>query len=219
MRSLRPKALSQPRLYLSVIIIIAALVSAGLFGRGNKRQTFSADGAITRSATTPDESLPPNDYIWRGRPEEPRKLIIQSLSIDTYVQKLGTDQHQRIASPSNIHFAGWYAASALPGQTGLSIIAGHVDGKRASGVFHQLHTITPGTLISLELGNGQSVTYETFNIQTYPADASAEALFSQDPLVTGQLNLVTCAGRFLAAQNSYEKRTIVSAKLLSQSNH
>ena len=43
---------------------------------------------------------------------------------------------------------------------------------------------------------------------------SAAYLFSQNPEITSQLNLITCGGKFDKASSSYENRVILASKLL-----
>ena len=68
-----------------------------------------------------------------------RRLLLQVISIDAYLQNVGVDQNNQIAVPNNIHIAGWFVDSVRPGENGLSVIDGHVDGRVANeGVLRTL---------------------------------------------------------------------------------
>ena len=68
-----------------------------------------------------------------------RRLLLQVISIDAYLQNVGVDQNNQIAVPNNIHIAGWFVDSVRTGENGLSIIDGRVDGRAANeGVLRTL---------------------------------------------------------------------------------
>lgn len=168
---------------------------------------------ITYSTDTPDETKPGDGYVWRGGANDPKKVIIPSVGIDGFIQKVGVDQNRQVAVPNNVHIAGWFVDSVRPGEKGLSIIDGHVDGRLQDGaVFKRLPEVKKDAEIAVEFGDGSSKTFRVISVTTVPESEAAGLLFSQDPVVSSQLNLITCSGRYI--NGGYDHRTIVSAELV-----
>lgn len=83
---------------------------------------------VTYSTETPEEKLPVDaGYSWKGQKNDPKRIVISKIGVDSLVQNVGVDQNQQIAVPNNIHIAGWFIDSVRPGESGLSIIDGHVS--------------------------------------------------------------------------------------------
>lgn len=140
------------------ILIILAMVAA--FAWQSKRFMTTKNSVVVYSTDKPNETKPANRYAWKGKPEDPKKIIIPSLDIDGYIQNVGVDQNKEVAVPNNIHIAGWFVDTVLPGQKGLSIIDGHVDGRTTDGIFKNLSQIKPGAQIQIIFGNGSSKTFK-----------------------------------------------------------
>jgi LPXTG-site transpeptidase (sortase) family protein len=170
---------------------------------------------VTRSTTQPAEHRPEDiGFTWRGQANDPKSISIADVDIQGYLQNVGVDQNQQVAVPTNIHFGGWFVQSARPGAKGLSIIDGHVLGHTTDAIFTKLHSVSNGDRIRIEMGSGAVYTYEVFHTGSYAVADTAAVLFSQDPTIRSQLNLVTCIGRWQEQAKSYDKRFVVSAKLV-----
>ncbi len=168
--------------------------------------------AITYSVPTPAETNVNSDYVVPNN--QPLQIEITNRNIKGYIQRVGVDQNKAVAAPNKVHLAGWFVDSALPGRKGLSIIDGHVDGVSQQGVFHNLSTAITGDTITITNGDASTATYRVFSSKTIQTADATKYLFDQDPLVTSQLNIITCSGTYNAKVQSYDKRIIVSAKLL-----
>lgn len=194
---------------LSIILIIGAL----LLSRNDKP---TEEPLITYSTDQPDESKTnANNYNWSGSADEPKKIRITKIGVDAYVQKAGVDQDKKVAVPNNVHLAGWFADSQKPGQNGLSVISGHVSGRTTDGVFKDLSKLQKSDEFEIELGNGQVMRYKVIDTVTVKESESAGVLFSQNPRVKSQVNLITCGGDFDESANQYPDRIIVSAELIN----
>lgn len=134
------------------------------------------------------------------------------------MQKVGIDQRGEVAVPNNIHKAGWFVDSAKPGLPGLSVITGHLNGTQSDGVFARLDGLAVGDTFTVDRANGERLSYEVFTTKTVVNTDAVNELFSQDPSVSSQLNLITCAGSFNKRDRLYDKRVIVSAKLITALN-
>ena len=170
-------------------------------------------GAITVSMKAPDE-VPPKEGAYQAVPSgsQPEEIIIPSLQVDGFVQRVGIDQNTQIAVPTNIHLAGWFVESQQPGDKGLSIIDGHLDGVHGEGIFRHLANLKAGDAIKIIPRSGAVRTFTTMSVQTVSNTEAASILFSQDPTVVSQLNLITCDGSFDPLNKEYDKRVVVRAR-------
>lgn len=202
-----------------------AIITAGLMTvtflsisqqNNGQDQAETLGPTITFSTDTPEENLPETvGYAWKGTSSEPKRLIIPSLGVDSYIQKVGVDQNTQIAVPNNIHIAGWFVDSVVPGQQGLSIIDGHVNGRNSDeGIFKHLKELKPGDEVIVETGAGTRTTFTVFSGESLPTDQVADKLFSQVPTIKRQLNLITCTGTYDKTARSYTERwlTVLEAK-------
>lgn len=190
-------------------VLIAAAIIATVQSRGSQE-----DSVVTVSTDRPSEELiDDSKYQWKGSATDPKKIVINSINVDAYIQKVGVDQNSQIAVPTNIFLAGWFVESASPGKNGLSIIDGHLNGYTKDGIFINLDKLKAGDLFDVVLGDGKILRYKVFKTVTLDTEASAAELFSQDPKVVSQLNLITCGGNFNESNRQYDKRVIVSAEL------
>ncbi|MBR7838631.1 class F sortase, partial [Actinospica durhamensis] len=144
----------------------------------------------------------------------PTRLRIPSIGVDAAVDELGLNTDGTVAVPGVPNDAGWYNGSATPGQTGASVLLGHVDFVGTGpAVFYRLGELKPGETIVVERKDGSSATFSV--------DAVREALKSDFPTQevygptdgTAQLRLVTC-GDWDSGQHKYVGNTIVFATLV-----
>ena len=135
-----------------------------------------------------------------------RPVVVAGLGV------VGVDQHRQIAVPSNINLAGWFYQTVTPGDLGLSVIDGHLDGYRHPGIFAKLAKLKPGDKFSVELGNGSTSTFQVKSVHSYPTAQATNAIFSQLPGASRQLNLITCGSNFGNA--GYDQRVVVASQLV-----
>lgn len=173
---------------------------------------LSPKKVVTYSVSAPEEAPIPSQASYEVLADQPRRIVISSIGLDAFIQQAGTDQHNRVAVPDNVHLAGWYTKSVPPGDPGLSIIDGHVTGQYANGVFINLDKIRIGNTISVEYGD--KITMRSFRVKSVlsvPVAEATDALFTRVDGIRAQLNLVTCTA-YNNQSKSYDKRIIVVAE-------
>ncbi|MEV5504946.1 class F sortase [Streptomyces orinoci] len=122
--------------------------------------------------------------------EEPQRLTIPSIDVNSPLLRLAPD---KAPPPENGMTAGWYTASARPGEPGAAVIIGHKapDGR---AVFRDLHRVGKGEAIEVERGDGKVLRFTVTATRTLdkPADFPAAEVFH----APGEraLRLVTCTG-------------------------
>jgi sortase A len=197
--------------------VIVLVIIGWKIGQRQPEATLSepyAAATITYSTDTPDETKPKKEYQWRGGANDPRLINLPTIQTEGFIQNVGVDQNKQIAVPNNIHLAGWFVDSVQPGQTGLSIIDGHVDGRKNDGIFKHLAGLKENDEYTIEMGDGRLKRYRVKTTVTVATKDAAGILFSQDPKIKSQLNLVTCGGSFDRQSRQYDKRIIVSSELI-----
>lgn len=207
-RRITPKT----RWFIGIGVIV--LVAAGVYFIQNFVTPPQPELGSGYNADNPDEQKPGKNYRWRGQPHEPKYIRMPSIQVEGYIQKVGLGPNKEIAAPTNIHMAGWYQDTPPPGGSGLSIIDGHVDGRTVGGIFKELARLRPGDRFTVAFGNGSMRQFEVLGVLDVPSDTAINALFSQEPKVSSQLNLITCSGDFNAESRRYSNRVIVSSKAL-----
>ncbi len=113
----------------------------------------------------------------------------------------------------------WYDGGPSPGQSGSSVILGHVDsalGQGSLGVFFRLGEVRAGQRIDVTLADHITTRWTVTSVRLY-----TDALFP-DALIyarTGPpvLRLVTCGGAFDWSTHEYESALVVTAHLVTGS--
>ncbi len=170
---------------------------------------------VTHSEDEPDETVPQEaceEYIVGDN--EVRKIEIPGINVSGCIQKVGIDQNNAIAVPTNIHLAGWYVGSPVPGQEGNSIIDGHVLGRYDDAIFADLEDIETGDMVRIQFGDKSWKEFEVVDSHDYLEAKASSKLFEQLEDVDSQLTLITCSGNYDSQAQTYNKRLIVRTKLV-----
>lgn len=186
-----------------------------MFAHGSPHTSSDTTREASLSSTTPSEApIEKDTYQSTAKDDEPEYLRLPTISTEGFIQKVGVDKHKEIDVPNNINLSGWFSQGSKPGQQGLSIIVGHVDGIEKVGIFHRLASLKKGDQFEVERANGIKLQFRIIALQEVEVASAATILFSQQPGIASQLNLVTCIGTFNSQSKRYDKRLIVSAELL-----
>ncbi|WP_443073345.1 class F sortase [Streptomyces sp. NBC_01451] len=164
------------------------------------------EGVRTTGTASPDASSPPpgsadgtHTSVKSARPvgrSAPVRLRVPALGVDTPVMRLGLASDGTVQVPpiTDHDQAGWYEHSPTPGQTGPSVILGHVTvGEYGDGVFHDLTRLRRGEKIVARLENGTETEFTVTSLRTV-----AKADFPTDDVYGNvdrpELRLITCGG-------------------------
>ncbi|MFF0383474.1 class F sortase [Streptomyces sp. NPDC004286] len=143
----------------------------------------------------------------------PVRLRIPGIGVDTPVMRLGLAQDGTVqVPPITAHDqAGWYQDSPTPGQTGPSVILGHVTvGAYGDGVFRRLDRLRRGDEITVRLENGTSAEFTVTSVRTVAkAEFPTEAVYGD--VERPELRLITCGGP--RTGDGYRDNVIVFAAL------
>ncbi|MFF9806654.1 class F sortase [Streptomyces coeruleorubidus] len=185
---------------------------------------LTACGGQGTSPTTPDPGTtspqpqsPPRPVPAEGaRPlarSVPVRLLVPAIGVDTPVIRLGLapDGTVRVPPVTADDRAGWYRHSPTPGQTGPSVILGHVSvGTYGDGVFRHLTRLRRGDRIVARLENGTAAEFAVTAVRTVP-----RTRFPVDDVYGNvdrpELRLITCGGA--RTGDGYTDNVIVFAAL------
>lgn len=206
---------------ISLLIIGLGLVGYGAWGLWQRYSATHQQNVtipseiVTHSTDTPDETVPKDACDnYQVPATQPRKIEINAINVDGCIQRVGIDQNNAIAVPTNIHLAGWYTSSVLPGDAGNSIIDGHVLGRYDDAIFAHLAKLNQGDIIRIQFGDESWKEFKVVEVKSYTIAQAAVELNKQLDGVSNQLTLITCTGTYISQSKTYDQRAIVRAKLV-----
>jgi LPXTG-site transpeptidase (sortase) family protein len=160
------------------------------------------------------EGIEPEPSLWREG-VEPVRVTVPVAGIDgpVVLGSLDEERRQMIApeGPSNI---AWYDFSALPGEGGNAVLAGHVDyiGQGPAVLWH-LRDVERGDLMQVDLSDGTRLTYRVASNEVHHVDDGPWGELFQPRTDRDLITIYTCDGVFL--NGTYDARRVVQAELLS----
>lgn len=138
------------------------------------------------------------------------RLRVAALGVDAPIVRLGLSPDLTMEAPDAPGDTGWYAFSALPGEPGLVVVAGHLDRRGEPGAFARLAEARAGDIVAIDYA-GRTYAYAVRSLRAVPVDdraalAAIAGAGSGDALV-----LITCTGPFDAVRGRYSERLLVVA--------
>lgn len=159
-----------------------------------------------------DESAPSADTLSNYVVEAslPRALYIEKLNVAARILPMSVNTDGSLQAPKNIYDAGWYNGSVKPGETGALFIDGHASGPTRQGLFAYLNTLKTGDELQVEKGDGQKLTYRVVHVETVALkDVDMRKALLPYGNVSKALNLMTCTGKWLPLEKTYDQRVLV----------
>ncbi len=163
--------------------------------------------AVTTSANTTPVPLPVTAPIVGI----PQRLIISAINVNTPIVQEGVTPEGSMDVPNNTVEAGWYKYGSKPGEQGNAVIDGHLAYSSSGGVFANLHNLPLGGQISVVDVNGVEYQFKVNHTELLAYnDTNLNAIFGAT--TNRQLVIITCAGTWLQAEQTYSQRLIVFAE-------
>lgn len=181
--------------------------------KSSRREKRSATNKTPTPKPKPIHCQPPRSLVAAVAPVQ---ICIPVLRVAASVMQLGLNKDRTVEVPplSRVGDAGWYKYSAAPGESGPTVILGHVDSAQyGQGVFFRLGQLRTGDTVEVGRADGAIVSFRIDRVSEvaknkFPTDAVYGA--TSHPAI----RLVTCGGRFNAATSSYEDNIIAYGTLL-----
>lgn len=115
-----------------------------------------------------------------------------------------------VPSLSDAWQVGWYDFTSLPGNSGNSVLVGHVDTYLGPAVFYDLYLLRPGNSVYIQLNPKRIVRYIVRSVRELPKSRlPVDQIFSTTR--THRLWLITCGGPFDYTTRHYLDNIVVSA--------
>jgi len=151
------------------------------------------------------------------RRSRPVAVRIPAIGVNSRLLRLGLNADGTMQVPSLTAApdqAAWYKYSVTPGQRGVSVIEGHVDGYQGPAVFFRLGALRPGNRIDVRLADGVIAVFRVTGVREYlKAHFPASTVYGTTRHAA--LRLITCGGSFDYATRHYLSSTVVFASLES----
>ena len=141
----------------------------------------------------------------------PVRLFIPAIDVNASIEKVGVASDGDLAVPTHNPWedVGWYESGPYPGEQGSAVIDGHLD--RPGGypaVFWHLRDLHVGNKVTVIDTYGKTFHFHVTGIVFYsPQDAPIEQIFANNSGI--YLNLITCAGDWIASQHQTTLRLVV----------
>lgn len=180
--------------------VLASVISTGGDGKADERAVGEAE---LEAHVTPEG--------------HPRYISIPSLAVDkARVLEVDVNSRNILTMPENIHDAGWYVKSALPGAgMGAVVIDGRGMGSTKSGIFARLGGLQIDDKITIERGDGASYTYRVVENKTedikQALDTGMQRLMKPYDTTKEGLSIIAEAGNWIPRDKVYDKRVLVRA--------
>ncbi|WP_290057300.1 class F sortase [Amycolatopsis solani] len=175
----------------------------------------AACGTPAPSASPASSASPGNEAPVAGVTRSlPTALDVPAIAARSSLVSLGLNPDRTVEVPpvDQPLQAGWYEYGPTPGEAGPAVILGHIDGAHRKGIFWRLHELKPGEEVHVDREDGGRLTFAVTKVeQIAKKEFPTEAVYGNttDP----ELRLITCGGRYDAANRNYLDNVIVYAKL------
>ena len=97
----------------------------------------------------------------------PVRIEIPVLSVDAPVTRLGLNSDGSVQVPplDDHNLAGWYTGSVTPGQSGASVLLGHVDSWSGGSVFFKIKNLRRGDTVDVIRADGDVAVFTVDGLQ------------------------------------------------------
>ena len=199
------------------ILVAIVLVGLGLHhpeGRPTaplRAVTTALDGPIGGISVGPNP-VKPTPTGSAAQPDLlPLRIRIPSISVEGPIRSAGLTSGGNLPAPEGPAEVDWFKGSPAPGTPGNAILTGHVDWYNgASAIFTRLALLRPGDVVEVVGADSITRSFTVEMIRSEPLDARDASLFQ--PSDASTITLITCAGNWLPNRQTYDQRTLVTAR-------
>jgi sortase A len=165
-----------------------------------------------REMPVSETTLPGISFLYAST-SPPVRIIIPTIDVDAEVEEVGITWKGNMGTPKKFTNTGWYKYGTVPGEIGSAVIDGHVDnGFGLPGVFNHLKDLKPGDDVYVETGTAQKIHFVVSRVEKYYyKDVPLEVVFNAKDGT--YLNLITCDGEWVPAEQTNDHRIVVYATL------
>jgi LPXTG-site transpeptidase (sortase) family protein len=142
----------------------------------------------------------------------PLRVLIPEIDVDARVEVLEI-VGDTLQDPSNGEDVAWYKETALPGEDGNAVIAGHLNWyNMPEGVFFAINQLQEGDEVLVRDSSCAEFRYVVEWVELIEV-ANADMHEITGPSEQALLTLITCGGTWDPSISQYRERTVVRARL------
>jgi Sortase domain len=190
--------------------VVAVLLLATTVGCGGTPEATPSGSAAVQGPTAPRAA--PTSAVVRAR-ATPSALEIPAIGVNTgELVDLGLTPSGTMEVPDGAATAGWFALSPVPGESGPSVLAAHINYQKVPGVFARLHEMKVGDTAVVRRSDGTPVRFTAYRVERFSKSAFPTADVygnTEGP----ELRLITCGGSFDEASGHYRDNVVVFARI------
>ncbi|MDX2523229.1 class F sortase [Streptomyces europaeiscabiei] len=211
------------RVNLTALCAVALMILAvSLFGR----EDSSSDVSRTPNARHAPQAAPVPDSpfedasaaeppVERRQPDprhRPVRLLIPKLRVSAPFVPLSVGRSGQLEAPpaDDVNLVGWHAEGAAPGETGTSIIAGHVDTVTSPAVFAGLGALEKGDVFQVVRADRSRAHFVVDAVERFEKDDFPDERVYADAS-RPEVRLITCAGDYDREVMDYTENLVVFA--------
>ena len=153
------------------------------------------------------------EHLYTVSPSEPISLRIPSIGLDAeFEDPLGIDINGEIEVPEGFEKVARYIHGPTPGETGPSVILGHVDSLDGPAIFYPLGQIEKGDLIEIDRKDETVAVFRVTKIDRVEQRVfPSEDVYGDIPY--SGVRLITCSGTYNQDSERYSHNLIVYGEL------
>ena len=186
----------------------SSLSAAGTIGSEAIELNDSDDTFRARPRVPVRDGRLTDDVEEEQRPQ-PVMIRIGDIGLEAPILSVGVDENKQLDVPA-ADTVGWYKHSSLPGDSGATVLAAHVDYGGVPGAFFNLADLRANDAFEIEMTDGSVMKYRVIgNTQYDKTELPAEEVFRKTGATVVQL--ITCGGEFDPAARSYLANVVVTA--------
>lgn len=196
---------------------LLSLVLGGWIGGQVFQTSRSARPLASLPGGTPSQTVGTRGSGASSTPSRPGGyLIIPTLRVNASIEPVGVLADGDLAVPTQKPWdgVGWYRYGPSPGAHGSAVIDGHLDRPGgAPAVFWNLHSLRLGDSIMVVTPGEKPLHFRVMKMTYYTAkNAPVQTIFENRTGIF--LNLITCAGQWIASQHQTTLRLVVYTVLV-----
>ncbi|MFE7762242.1 class F sortase [Streptomyces sp. NPDC057438] len=155
---------------------------------------------------------PPAERAQRASGSRPVRLLIPKIRVSAPFVPLHVGRSGQLEAPpaDDVNLVGWHAEGAAPGETGTSVIAGHVDTKTSPAVFAGLGELEKGDVFHVVRADRSRVSFVVDDVDTFEKDDFPDERVYADAS-RPEVRLITCAGDYDRTVMDYTENLVVFA--------
>lgn len=196
-RDTKPSGPSMTNISIILVVILVGLAVVVGMSSSSSSGFSAADSPAPLGASVPTRVSVPS-------------ISAESSLVATGLQADGSLEVPPVSQPMQ---ASWFDGSPSPGETGPSVILGHVNGNGQQGIFAKLSEVVAGAEVIVDRADGQRAIFQVSRVDTIPKSSfPTDAVYNDTP--NPQLRLITCGGQYDRANRNYLSNVIVYADLV-----